>query len=94
MPAISPWMIWMGGAALALECLKPYDHMAKETDGLDERVSRSERASLHYADQLITLGAQHRGALERISVLEAQNRELLQRQGYERTPPMSMPAAD
>lgn len=69
--------------------------MAVETDGFDERMSRSERASLRYADQLSTLGDQHRGALERISALEAQNRQLLQRrEGYQRTSPMEMPATD
>lgn len=69
--------------------------MAVETDGFDERMSRSERASLRYADELATLGAQHRGALERISALEAQNRQLLQRlEGYQRTHPMRMTASD
>lgn len=36
-----------------------------------------------------------REALERISALEAQNRQLLQRlEGYQRTPPMEMAASD
>lgn len=77
------------------ECLKPIDYMAEGTEGLGERMSRSERASLSYADQIRTLESQHQAALDRISALEEQNRQLSQRnEGYKKSPPMTMPAAD